>query len=199
MLVLWGGTNDVSKNNSTKGLTQEINYLRSNQQTNSIVITVPHRFDLDYNSFVNTEVKEYNRRLINVTKYLNKVTLVNAVTERRYYTRHGLHLNVRGKEIMAKKLITVIQEIIGMQTKNDIIPMSWKNTLHEHSRQESQDKNISNITLNDNTYLHSGKDGNREDTTRSKENHVNNPGQEIEYCTRRKRRPPTRNVDFLWE
>ena len=97
MLVLWGGTNDVSKNNSTKGLTQEINYLRSNQQTNSIVITVPHRFDLDYNSCVNTEVKMYNRRLINVTNYLNKVTLVNAVTERKYYTRHGLHLNVRGK------------------------------------------------------------------------------------------------------
>ena len=132
MLVLWGGANDVSKNKSTKGFTQETNYLRSNQQTNSIVITVPHRFDLDYNSCVNTEVKMYNRRLINVTKYLNKVTLVNAVTERRYYTRHGLHLNVRGKEIMAKKLITVIQERIGMQTKNDIIPMPWKNTLHEH-------------------------------------------------------------------
>ena len=77
--------------------------------------------------------------------------------------------------------------------------MSWKSTLHEHSRQEPQDKSISNITLNDNAYLHSGKDGNREDTTRSKENHVNNSGQETEYSTRRKRRPPTRDEDSLWE
>lgn len=71
--------------------------------------------------------------------------------------------------------------------------------LYMNTRQEPQDKSISNITLNDNAYLHSGKDGNREDTTRSKENHVNNPDQEIEYCTRRKRSPPTRNEEFLWE
>jgi hypothetical protein len=30
ILDLWGGTNDISKNNSTKGLIQEINYLRNN-------------------------------------------------------------------------------------------------------------------------------------------------------------------------
>jgi lysophospholipase L1-like esterase len=198
VLVFWGGANDVSKNNSSKGLIQEINYLRTNQQTNNIVITVPHRFDLDYNSCVNTEVKKYNRRLVNVTKNLNKVTLIKAEMERRYYTRHGLHLNMSGKEIMANKLITVIQETIGMQTKKDIIPMPWKNTLQEHSRQESQDKSTSNITLNENTYLHNGKERNREDPMRSKENHANNPGQELEYCNRRKRRPPTRNEDFLW-
>jgi hypothetical protein len=66
VLVFWGGANDVSKNNTAKGFTQEINYLRRNQQTNCIVIAVPHRFDLDDNSCVNTEVKMYNRKLIKV-------------------------------------------------------------------------------------------------------------------------------------
>jgi hypothetical protein len=66
VLVFWGGANDVSKNNAVKGFTQEINYLRRNQQANCIVITVPHRFDLDYNSCVNTEIEVYNRKLTKV-------------------------------------------------------------------------------------------------------------------------------------
>jgi hypothetical protein len=86
VLVFWGGANDVSKNNAAKGFTQEINYLRRNQQTNCIVITVPHRFDLDDNSRVNTEVKMYNRKLIKVAKHLNRVTLVSTVTERKFFT-----------------------------------------------------------------------------------------------------------------
>ena len=112
MLVFWGGANDVSKNNATKGFTQEINYLRRNQQTNCVVFTEPHRFDLDNNSCVNTEFKMYNRGLTKVAKCLKKVTLVNAVMEIKFFTRHGLQLNVRGKEIMSNKLTTVIQEII---------------------------------------------------------------------------------------
>ena len=117
MFDFWGGANDVSKNNATKGFTQEINYLRRNQQTNCIVMTVPHRFDLDNNSCVNTEIQMYNRKLTKVAKHLNKVTVVNTVTERKFFTRHGFHLNVRRKEIISKKLTTVIQEIIGLQTK----------------------------------------------------------------------------------
>jgi hypothetical protein len=137
MLVFWGGANDVPKNNATKGFTQEINYLRRHQQTNCIVMTVPHRFDLDNNSCVNIDIKTYNRRLTKAAKHLNKVIVVNTVMERKFFTRHGLHLNVRGKEIMSKKLTTVIQEIIGLQTKNGIIPMSWKNNLLEHTSQET--------------------------------------------------------------
>jgi hypothetical protein len=37
----------------------------------------------------------------------------------------------------------------------------------------------------------------QDDATRCKEKHVNNPGQEIEHCSRRKRRPPIRNEDFF--
>ena len=93
--------------------------------------------------------------------------------------------------------------------------MSWKNKLLEHPSQETvtsdesessfqsesvpHDKSISNTSLSDNAYLHSGNDGYQDDITRCKEKHVNNRGQEIEHCTRRKRRPPIRNEDFLWE
>jgi hypothetical protein len=51
---------------------------------------------------------------------------VSAVTERKFFTRHGLHLNMRGKETMSKQLTTVIQEIVSLQAKIDSIPMSGK-------------------------------------------------------------------------
>jgi hypothetical protein len=104
ILVLRGDTNDISKNNARNGLIQEVNYLRNNQQTNNIVITVPHRFDLEYNSCVNEEVRKFNRSLSKMANNLNKVTVVYAQMEREYYTRHGLHYNRKGKKIMAKKI-----------------------------------------------------------------------------------------------
>jgi hypothetical protein len=41
IVIPWGGTNDVSKNASTKGLTQITYFMRKNQHT-IILITVPH-------------------------------------------------------------------------------------------------------------------------------------------------------------
>jgi hypothetical protein len=54
--------NDVPKNISAKGLTQTLDFVRRNQQTNIILIKFPHKFDLDNLSGVNKEVKSYNRK-----------------------------------------------------------------------------------------------------------------------------------------
>ena len=59
--------------------------------------------------------------------------------------------------------------------------------IYFQSESVPQEKSISNMPLSDNAYLHSGNDGYQDDATRCKEKHVNNPGQEIEYCSRRKR------------
>jgi lysophospholipase L1-like esterase len=57
-----------------------------------------------------------------VANKLNKVTVVSAEMEREYYTKHGLHYNRKGKKIMARKILTVIQEITGLQSENDDTP-----------------------------------------------------------------------------
>jgi len=62
-VVVWGGTHDVGKNESAKGLYQLKNFIEQNNQTNFIVIGVPHRYDLDLKSCVNEDVKVYNRKL----------------------------------------------------------------------------------------------------------------------------------------
>ena len=44
---MWGGTRDIGKNEAAKGLHQLKNFVEQNNQTNFIVIGVPHRYDLD--------------------------------------------------------------------------------------------------------------------------------------------------------
>jgi alkyl hydroperoxide reductase subunit AhpC len=48
--------------------------------------------------------------------------------------------NDRQKGIMAKKILTAIQGITGLQTKNAIIPLTWKNTSQEHIKQSAEEK-----------------------------------------------------------
>jgi RNase H-fold protein (predicted Holliday junction resolvase) len=46
-----------------KGLHQIKNFVKNHNQTNVIVMSIPCRYDLEPKSFVNDEVKVYNRKL----------------------------------------------------------------------------------------------------------------------------------------
>jgi hypothetical protein len=85
--IVCGGSNDVSSNESNLGihaLKQIVSFLN---QTNFIVINVPHRHDLSPNSCVNHKVYEFNRRLEKLKKTFLNFSVVLLVT------RHGFHLN----------------------------------------------------------------------------------------------------------
>jgi hypothetical protein len=60
MVVVWTGALDVAKNETEKGLHQIKTFVEYHSQTNIIVISVPHRHDLDYKSCENDEVKRLN-------------------------------------------------------------------------------------------------------------------------------------------
>jgi hypothetical protein len=91
------------------------------------------------------EVNKYNRKLNNIINCLNKVTLVKSVTEGEFFTKHGFHLNLRGKEIMANKLVVAIQEITELQVNRDVIPM-WDTSIEcESNGHKRQERSVSNI------------------------------------------------------
>jgi len=60
IVVVWGGTRDVGRNETEKGLHQIINIVTNHNQTNVTAMNVPCRYDLDPKSCVNNEVKVYN-------------------------------------------------------------------------------------------------------------------------------------------
>ena len=57
-----GGANNISKNESIKGLKSITHFVQKRRNTYVIVMNTPHRFDLEESSCVNKEIKVFNRK-----------------------------------------------------------------------------------------------------------------------------------------
>jgi hypothetical protein len=113
IVILWGGSCDVGKNESTKGLNQLENFIQKHDNTNFIVMGVPHRYDLDFNSCVNEEVRVYNRELVKCLESYENIDYIEVDSNRELFTKHGLHLNSKGKNLMAMKIVQRIKDRLG--------------------------------------------------------------------------------------
>ncbi|KAJ4446836.1 hypothetical protein ANN_13534 [Periplaneta americana] len=97
-VVIWGGSNDIARNNTDNGLRHLQQFVERNDQTNIIVMNALHRHDLPTTSCVNSEVVNFNRKLKKRLKVYNHVKVNEIDLNRDNFTRHGLHLNGKGKE-----------------------------------------------------------------------------------------------------
>jgi hypothetical protein len=124
LVIFWGGAKDVGKNNSVNGLRNVVNFIQSNNHTNIILLSVPHRFDLMKSSCVNEEISKFNRKLGKLVKHLKNVSFVKLADNRELFTQHGLHLNSPGKDILSKQLASQIAMIL----QKEVIPINlgWK-------------------------------------------------------------------------
>ena len=125
LIILWGGSNDVSKNNSQEGLKHLVHFVQSNNHSNIILLCAPTRHDLPEWSCVNNEIKAFNRKLSKLVKPYKHVLIVTADTDRKFFTGHGLHLNNLGKEDIASKVSMAVTSIF--QKQNVITHLCWKN------------------------------------------------------------------------
>jgi hypothetical protein len=62
VVVVWGGTKDVGKNDTRKGLLQIKSFVEKHNQTNITVMSLPLGYDLEANLCINNEVKVFNRK-----------------------------------------------------------------------------------------------------------------------------------------
>jgi hypothetical protein len=118
------------------------------------------------------------------------VLVVTADTDRKFYTRHGLHMNNLGKEKTASKVSTIVKNIF--QKQNVKISLLWKNGY-----------DISVKSLSD--YPTEGTISLQED---SKTDQITLEDMEVQIATpssdegprmsKRKKPPTTRSEDFLW-
>ena len=93
-------------------------------------VTAPRRYDLQETSRANKEIEVFNRKLHKVVKTADNAKVLQADLSRKDFTCHGLHLNISGKEKMAK-LIGVsgegsLEEIRSSKRKNDIQPRGMR-------------------------------------------------------------------------
>jgi hypothetical protein len=132
-VIFWGGSNDVSKNNSRHGLRHVVDFVSANSHTNIILVSVPKRYDLCDWSCVNSEVKSFNRKLCKSMKSYDHVKMINVDDKREYFTSHGFHMNNNGKEITALSIVNTIISLFHKQ-KTSPIKVGWTVDREEGSR-----------------------------------------------------------------
>ena len=124
IVVLCGGSNDVAKNISVLGVEHIRDIVVSASHTNVIQLSAFHRHDLSNESCVNNEVKVFNNKLRRRLERFKNVQLMEVPSERELYTKHGQHLNWRGKETMANEIALSIEKVL--KRKVDPINMEWQ-------------------------------------------------------------------------
>jgi len=112
VVVVWAGTRDVGRNEAVKRLHQIVNFVKNHNHTNVIVMCVPCRYDLVPKSCVNDEVKVCNRKLKKHLKAFGNSCVIEVDSNRDLFTRHGLHMNSKGKEQIAGKIVKTIKAVL---------------------------------------------------------------------------------------
>jgi hypothetical protein len=79
-------------------------------------------------------VEEFNKKLHKKVERLEKVEIVDVVSESNFYTRHGQHMNLTRKDNMSKKIATTIEYLIN----SDKEPISGEHKDAEINSQKHQ-------------------------------------------------------------
>ena len=150
-MIIWGGSNDIGKNNSKESLKHLCDFIKNNQKVNIVVMTAPPRHYLLPSSCVNSEVLSYNKQLRKRMKQYNNVKILETDLERKYFMKNGLHLNSSGKECITLKLATVIKSFF-LTERMSLIYLHWKDDT-VITKQDKINKDSSVINNNDNQLL----------------------------------------------
>jgi len=100
-VIVLEGANDINKNETNVGLKHIQRFIKNRHKTNIMIVTAPHKYDLQETSCVNKKIDVFNRKLHKVVKTVDNVKIIQAVLNRNDFTHQGLHLNNSGKEKMA--------------------------------------------------------------------------------------------------
>ena len=76
-IIVWGGSNDVYKNETQSSLKFLYNFVNRRTNTNILTLMVPHRHDLPLHSCVNNEILTFNKKLHKVMKNIDGVKVVD--------------------------------------------------------------------------------------------------------------------------
>ena len=144
VLIVWGGSNDISRNNTKEAINQLCKFIKEKSTVNLVIMKAPQRHDLISSSCVNNEVSKFNRLIEKRVKPYTNAKLFDLDLDRSHYTTHGQHLNSAGKEFITNKLAILIKDVFA---KKQLTPIQipWKELLEEPNQSH---KTSGNLTLN---------------------------------------------------
>jgi hypothetical protein len=147
-VIVIGGSNDIGKTELNTNLTSIVKFLDVLQHTNVIIAELLVRYDTGATPWIYEQIKQYNKKLGKVTKSQKQAKLIRITTDRKHYTKHGLHLNSRGKESMVREILTNFH---GKQVTHAtlVIHLPWKNDTVEVGDQIIHEGNLNGLLNKD--------------------------------------------------
>jgi hypothetical protein len=177
VFVISGGSNDIDINyeKTSDVLSKMVKFIQLFNNSKIIIMSIPYRHDLEENARINLAIKKLNKKLKDITQRFRHVIIINSDINRTYFTRHGMHLNNRGKAKLAKEIANLINKFY---------------------LEENIDKSVITIKGRDEKY----RSKTTQKTTDQTPNNTLERNDKIPYriSTRPKKPPITRNEDFLW-
>ena len=142
LVVVWGGANDIRKNNMKEALNSVSKFVNENKELNVVLINSPHRYDMLPESCVNQEVMKFNRQIRKIMELQSKVKILELNLDRNCFTTHGLHLNTKGKKLVSQDLALLAQQLFNEKQTLSTISIPRKEPPVTSSHSESQDVKI---------------------------------------------------------
>jgi hypothetical protein len=191
-VVVWGGANDIRKNNMKEVFKSVSKFVKENNELNIVLINYTHRYDMIPESCVTQEVIKCNRQVRNIMKSQSKVNILELNLDRNSFTTHGLHLNIKGKKLVSQNLARLIQQSLSEKQTHSTIPIPWKDPPRSSFDSEFQDVKIQ-IKINEemNNITSPGSDS-LDGKINEEQNNLTLPSYPQRNC------PARRNPDFLW-
>jgi lysophospholipase L1-like esterase len=147
LIVICSGTNDYEINEFSLTFQNISNFIKTNNHTNIILINVPFRYDLCNSVYVNSYISTLNRKLKKLVKVFPHTKFLEVDNNRKLFTKHGLHLNKLGKQLITYQLASFIHSIFEQKTICRII-LSWhdksqdnNNLVHDGNQDEIPSRN----------------------------------------------------------
>ncbi|KAG8267413.1 hypothetical protein J6590_052035 [Homalodisca vitripennis] len=125
----------------------EIKLLALSQSRPVCITTIPPRFDVQSNDAIHYDIALANNYIRELVSRMNNVDLIDLeLFERHCFTKHGLHLNYKGKKKLAFRIISSIKNLV---TKQHVTVVSGDGSLTVNNLENPSHDNVTNLeTIN---------------------------------------------------
>jgi hypothetical protein len=140
VLIICCGTNDYESDNFKSTFQNIREYSSSLMHTNILVLGVPFRYDLPNSTMVNSEICKINKKLSKLANTASNIGFLDSDNDSKLFTKHGLHRNKYGKQLIVTQIADFILSIFNQKTLPPISLACYTPT--EVSIDENQKNNI---------------------------------------------------------
>ena len=125
-LIICIGTNDNDTKPTRNAIRNITDFIQSVNHSNIILISVPYRHDAPVYSHVNNKIKALNSKLLKLAKIFKHVNIIEPANNRLLFTKHGLHFNELGKELLSNQLVLHILSVLEeIKVNANPITLGW--------------------------------------------------------------------------